>query len=560
MALVVALAARLRIGPEVVWRVPALTLPREDNPAFAELATSEAVRLFAERAQAVRPDFVLCEANAACLAEICRRLDGIPLAIELAAARVSALSPMQIAEYVSDRLRLLTTGSRTALPRHQTLRATIDWSYELLSDGEQRLFSRLAVFTGCWTLEAADAVCGEARHDVLDLLASLVDKSLVLTVEREEQTRFTMLETIREYALAHLEACGEADEIRSRHAAWALTLAETARPAVHTQEKHEAWLRRLDPEFPNLRAALRWSGEACDAERALRLADALWLYWVVHDTSAEGRPQIEAVLGLPGVTAYPAILAALRRGAALIASNQGDFATARLHNEAALVYYRGQGDRRELGTTLNWLGAVACEQGDFAHALPWLDERLSLLRGGDNPQALGFALYHLGKACHALGDLVRARSLLEESVAVFRHGGVTAMLADQSLAYLGEVIEELGDDARAGSMYREALTDLSRIEDRLNVASLLESFASLAAKAGQPVRACRLIGAADRLHEEIHSPRSLASSPRHARTWQLAGRQLAPEIAEAELAAGRRMTWPEAVAYALAEGGGESAD
>src|SRR6266851_208458 len=300
MALVVALAARLRIGPEVVWRVPALTLPREDNPAFAELATSEAVRLFAERAQAVRPDFVLCEANAACLAEICRRLDGIPLAIELAAARVSALSPMQIAEYVSDRLRLLTTGSRTALPRHQTLRATIDWSYELLSDGEQRLFRRLAVFTGGWTLEAADAVCGEARHDVLDLLASLVDKSLVLSVEREEQAR--------------------------------------------------------------------------------RLADALWLYWVVHDTHAEGRPQIEAVLGLPGVTAYPATLAALRRGAAVMASNQGDFATARLHNEAALVYHRGQGDRQELGTTLSWLGAVACAQCDFAHALPWLEEGLTLLR------------------------------------------------------------------------------------------------------------------------------------------------------------------------------------
>ena len=264
------------------------------------------MRLFTVRAHAAGLRSV--RANAAAMAEICRRLDGIPLAIELAAARVSSLSPMQITNDVSDRFRLLTTGSRTALPRHQTLRATIDWSYELLSDGEQRLFRRLAVFAGGWTLEAADAVCDDARHDVLEVLASLVDKSLVQTVEREEQARFTMLETIREYALAHLDTCGEADDICSRHAAWALTLAETARPVVHTQDQHDAWLRQLDQEFPNLRAALRWLGEACDAERALRLADALWLYWVVHDNHAEGRPQIEVVLGLPGVSAYPATL------------------------------------------------------------------------------------------------------------------------------------------------------------------------------------------------------------------------------------------------------------
>jgi len=278
---------------------------------------------------------------------------------------------------------------------------------------------------------------------------------------------------------------------------------------------------------------------------------------VVHDNHAEGRPQIEAVLGLPGVSAYPATLATLRRGAAVMALNQGDFATARSHSEAALAYHRGQGNRQELGTTLIWLGAVACKQGDFAHALPWLEEGLTLLRGVDNPQELGFALFHLGNACRAQGDLVRARSLLEESVAVFRGAGLTALLTGQSLAHLGVVVEELGDDARAGSIYREALTDLSRLEDRLNVALLLESFASLAAKAGQPVRALRLIGGADRLRGEIQSPRSVASA-RHARTWHCARRQLAPDIADAELAAGRRMTWPEAVAYALAEADGES--
>ena len=252
---------------------------------------------------------MLDAANGPILAEICRRLDGIPLAIELAAARANALSPPQIAHYLGDRFRLLTSGSRTALPRQQTLRATLDWSYDLLSLEERRLFHRLGVFVGGWTIEAAEAVGGD---DVIDLLPGLVDKSLVQVEERAGQTRFTMLETIREYALAHLVTSGEADVIRSRHADWAVALAESALPVQHTQEKHLAWLKTVGLEFPNLRAALRWLCEAQDAERALRLAKSLWLYLLEHD---EGRPLIEAVLALPGVTDYPAMLAAVRRGA-----------------------------------------------------------------------------------------------------------------------------------------------------------------------------------------------------------------------------------------------------
>jgi non-specific serine/threonine protein kinase len=571
----------LRVGAEVIWRVPPLTLPPlltlppDDPPSLATLAGSEAVRLFVERAAAVQTGFRLATANAAAVTEICRRLDGIPLAIELAAARVSALTPAQIAQHLHERFRLLTTGSRTAVPRHQTLRALLDWSYDLLSADEKLLFGRLAVFVGGWTLEAAEAVCGfaevggqeavpgdcspSALPAVLDFLTTLVAKSLVQVEEREGAARFTMLETIRDYAHDQLMSSGEGRDLHQRHARWALAMAETARPDMWTEEKLRVWLARLGQEEGNLRAALHWLREAGDVERALRLVATLWLSWVIRDDYAEGKAQIEAALALPGVVDFPAALAAVRRGAGHVAYLQGDLPAARAHLEAAVAYYRGSGDQWKLGDSLNWLGAVAREQGDFARAIPWLEEALAVVRGVGDPDLTGFALFHLGVARHVQGDLVRSRALLEESVAVYRGGGLTEVLASQALASLGVVLEDLGDDARACSLYREAMAYMGRVGDRgKNVASLLVSFASLAAKAGQPVRALRLIGGADRLCEEIGSPLGSVSSCQHTRTLNLARPLLAPEVADVEMAAGRQMTLQEAVAYALAERDPES--
>jgi non-specific serine/threonine protein kinase len=559
----------LRVGAEVIWRVPPLTLPPDHPQPLAALAGSEAVRLFVERAAAVRAGFGLAPANAAAVAEICRRLDGIPLAIELAAARVSALTPAQIAQHLHERFRLLTMGSRTAVPRHQTLRALLDWSHDLLSADEKILFSRLAVFVGGWTLEAAEAVCGfegvggqepepgdcppTALPAVLDLLTTLVDKSLVQVEERDGEARFTMLETIRAYARDQLMSSGEASNLYPRHARWALALAETARPDMWTEEKLRVWLARLGQEEDNLRAALRWLREAGDVERALRLVATLWLSWVIRDDYAEGKAQIEAALALPGVVDFPAALAAVRRGAGHVAYFQGNLPAARAHLEAAVAYYRGSGDQWKLGDSLNWLGAVAREQGDFARAIPWLEEALAVVRGVGDPDLTGFALFHLGIARHVQGDLIRSRALLEESVAVCRGGGLTELRVTQALASLGVVVEDLGDDARARSLYREAMAYMARVEDRGNTAALLVSFASLAVKAGHPDRALRLIGGADRLCEEIGSPFGLVSSRQHSRTLALARRLLAPEVADAEVAAGRHMTLQEAVAYALAE-------
>lgn len=274
-------------------------------------------------------------ANGAALAEICRRLDGISLAIELAAARVGVLTPEQIARHLSERFRLLTAGSRTALPRHRTVRALFDWSHDLLSEQAQVVFRRLAVFAGGWTLEAAEAVCGDTEDGVLDLLTDLVDKSLVLAVESGGETRFALLETIREYAHERLTASGDASAVGRRHASWYLALAVTAKPSLMSDENLRAWLTCLDQERDNLRAALRWLRESRDVEGALRLVGALWLFWQVHDHLAEGRAEMEAVLALPGVSTYPAASAEARQGAGQgagqIALGLGDLPTARSH-------------------------------------------------------------------------------------------------------------------------------------------------------------------------------------------------------------------------------------
>jgi non-specific serine/threonine protein kinase len=315
------------------------------------------------------------------------------------------------------------------------------------------------------------------------------------------------------------------------------------------------WLERVGRDYDNLRAALRWLRESGDAGGALRLARALWLYSVMRGDLTEVKHQIEAVLALPGVTDDPATLAPVLLGAGQLARLRGELAAARSYFESLLAYYQGSHDCEGIGVTLTWLGEVAREQGDLTRALPWLEEALVLLRGAGNPQALGFALLYLGNACRDHGDLVRARSLLEESVAVYRGGGLTELLATQALDFLGVVVEELGDGARARSIYREALIHMGRIEDRGHVTNLLESLASLATKANQPARALRLIGAANRLREQIGNPHGLVFQRRQARTLELARRQLAPDAADADLAAGRTMTLQEAVAYALEDDG-----
>ena len=505
----------LRVGAEVIWRVPPLTLPGDATQPLAELARSEAVRLFIERAEAIRPSFAVTAANGAAVAEICRRLDGIPLAIELAAARVGALTPEQIARHLSERFRLLTAGSRTALPRHRTLRALFDWSHDLLSKQAQVVFRRLAVFAGGWTLEAAEAVCGDTEDAVLDLLTDLVDKSLALAVESAGEARFVLLETIREYALERLIASGDASAVGRRHASWYLSLAVTAKPSLMSDENLRAWLACLDQERDNLRAALRWLRESRDVEGALRLVGALWLFWQVHDDLAEGRAEIEAVLALPGVSTYPAASAEARQGAGQIALGLGDLPTARSHLEWVVDYHRGTADRGGLGWALVWLGGVARHQGDFPRAASALQEALAVGRDVADPRVTGWALYGLGITSRLQGKPIGARPLLEESVAVFRRAGWTEQVTAQVIGSLGSVAEDLGDDAEAAARFREALGVLGPAEDRLEIAGAprkIRQFGDEGEPAGPgppPHRRRRPTARGDRLTRSAHHARAL---------------------------------------------------
>lgn len=328
----------LGIAGEIMWPLPTLSLPESlqgDPPA-----RGEAVRLFVERAQAASPTFSLTPANLPTVADVCRRLDGIPLAIELAAARTRMFSVEQIGQRLDQRFRLLTTGDRQAPVRHQTLRGAIDWSYELLSEQEQVLWRRLSVFTGGFGLEAAEAVCSE---DAVELLSQLVDKSLVVAEEEKGEKRFRLLETVREYGWERLRAAGEEAALRAAHRDWYFGLAERAEPLL-TGPEQGAWLDRLEQEHDNLRQALRWSLESGDAEHALRLGAALWRFWYVRGYFSENRERIAQLVGLAGAQGSPAVRARVLNGAGAVLLYLGEVGLAREYMLRCLAIWRELGD------------------------------------------------------------------------------------------------------------------------------------------------------------------------------------------------------------------------
>jgi predicted ATPase len=512
-----------------------------------EALASPAVRLFVERVRDVRPDFALGRENVVAVAAICARLDGLPLALELAAARIRLLPPPALLARLERRLPLLTGGPRDLLARQQTLHNTIAWSYDLLDAREKALFRQLAVFAGGWTLAAAEAIVG---GDVLDGLESLVGKSLVRPEGvGTDEARFTMLETIREYALDQLAASEESNNLHDRHAAWYLALAEEARPALGRRGQ-AAWLDRLEGEHDNLRAALRRLRESGDVARSLRLGGALWQFWFIRGYDAEGRIQLDALLALPGALDHSAVVATVRLGAGDLAWLRGDLQSARRHFEQAIDYWRGAGDRGQFAIALHFLSGVERDEGDYGRAATLLEEALSIYRDLGDRLGEGGGLQELGIVVRDQGDPVRARRLLEASLAILRDVGDEWNVAFV-IHNLGLVAEDVGDDTVALSLYRESLTPSVGPEHRFRIAMVLDGFASLAAKAGQPARALRLTGAAARLREEIGASVPLMIKGRVARTADLARSQLSSEAADVALAEGHAMTWQEASEYAL---------
>ncbi|MBM3459804.1 MAG: tetratricopeptide repeat protein, partial [Armatimonadetes bacterium] len=415
----------LGIAGETAFRVPSLSVPDPEGLRGAtpeRLSPYESVRLFIERARQVQPGFQVTNRSAPALASVCHRLDGIPLALELAAARVRSLTVEELNQRLDQRFRLLTGGSRTALPRLQTLRALIDWSYDLLSAAEQALLCRLSVFAGGWTLDAAEQVCtgeGVEAWEVLDLLTGLADKSMVVAAEQEGATRYRLLETVRQYGQDRLRERDEEAAWRDRHLAHYLALAEEAAPEL-TGREQAAWLVRLETEHDNLRAALEWSGETGGgAESGVRLAGALWRFWEMHGHFTEGREWLARVLDAGAGTA-PVVRAEALNGAGNLANDQGDYAAARAFHQESLAIRRGLGDRRGIAGSLNNLGNVACDQSDYGAARALLEESLAIKRELGDQRGIAGSLGNLGRTVVEQGDYAAARALQEESLAIGR--------------------------------------------------------------------------------------------------------------------------------------------
>jgi predicted ATPase/DNA-binding SARP family transcriptional activator/Tfp pilus assembly protein PilF len=574
---------------EQVWRVPPLgTPPAEPLPDLPTLLRYEAVRLLVERVQDGRRDFVLTQSNAGAIVRICRHLDGLPLAIELAAARLATLPVDVVAARLDDCFALLIGGNRTALPRQRTLRATMDWSYALLSARERLLFQRLSVFSGGCTLEATEATCADAEVPAAalpDLLARLVGQSLVQLDERLDQPRYRLLEILRQYAHTHLVESGVATAVQERHGNWFLAQAERMRAGLVTPDRDQ-WLRRIEDDLDNVRAALAWSvTRTDDGVTTLRFVDALLPFWLLHGHLSEGRRWGEGALARAEAAQRAKVLNAL--GA--LANEQGEGRQAMAYYEESLTLYREVGEMRGIASVLTNLGTVAKYQGDLALARERYEESSRLLRALDDKATLSIVLNNLGALWIDLGQARQARGLLEESLALKRSLGnplgIAAVLAnlaeiarqlgelDQAVALydqqldlaraqgdklaialalynLGLIAGVQGQYARAATLFGESLVREHELGNRRHVASCLEGIAAMAGVLGEPATGGRLFGAAAALREEIGTPVLPADRPAYDRDVDLVRAQLG-DTAGTMWAAGRAMSLDQAICVAM---------
>ena len=553
----------LGIAGETAWRVPSLSLPDLKNlppveadaskgPAevlLSALTQYEAINLFIDRAVAALPTFRMTSRNVSTVAQICHRLDGIPLAIELAAARVKSLSLKGIAKRLDDRFRLLTGGSRTALPRQQTLQALVDWSYDLLSEPEQVLLNRLSVFAGGWTLEAAESVCGnrdvgvgerrpshgEAQTittpmDVLENLTYLVNKSLVvveeaLALEEDpssegassdegvgEEGRYSLLETVRQYGRDKLLKSGEAADLRQAHLGWFLGLAERAEPELRGPDQ-VMWLDRMELEHDNLRSALEWSsggGEEVGARHAvpLRLAAVLWRFWRARGYFSEGRQWLESALFVNGSPPTTTRVKALI-GAGELARLLGDYTSAHSFLEESRVLSHELGDKEGMAYSLSILGLVVDSQSDYGRARELFEGSLTLFRNLGDKWGVGESLRRLAAVAQHQGDYERATQLCEESLALLREVGYKWGVAE-SLQRLGTVVHYQGDYERATQLCEESLALFRQIGDKWGVAESLRRLGIVAQHQDGYERAIGLFEESMSLCLELGNKRGIA--------------------------------------------------
>lgn len=531
---------RLGIDGELTFQVPPLSAPGPHENVTPDLLQAfDATRLFIERAKLQQPRFAVTAQNATALAAICHRLGGIPLAIELAAARVRSMPLEEVSQRLDQRFELLTGGSRTALPRHQTLRSLIDWSYDLLGDAERTLLCRASIFAGGWTFEAAEQVCvgdGVERRHLLDLLTSLVDKNLVVARDHRGATRYGLLETVRYYARDRLSERGEEATQSRRHFDHLLALAEAA-DARQLTDDQGLWLERLEAEHDNLRAALAWcSTSSAHAGDGLRLAAALGSFWRSRGHLGEGRHWLAALLDAAPNMPDRAPRADALRWAGVLAMSQADYIAARDLQQEALAVYRALGDRLGIARVLNNLGLVAVELEDHAAAQSLFEESMALRRELGDQQGISFVLCNLGMVAHLRGRHADAQARYEEALDLQRKLGDRGMVAKLT-NNLGASLYLQGDYRQGRTLLKEALAIWTELHSRFELVLSLEDFACLAWLEGQPDRAARLWGRAAQLRQDMghgRSPTEQATTNPHVAATRRALGEAAFEAAWAE--------------------------
>lgn len=545
----------LNLGGEVTWLVPTLSAPDPNQSLpLDELKKFEAARLFIERACAALPDLTLTTENAPAIAQICHRLDGLPLAIELAAARVKALTVEQIAARLDNCFRLLTEGSRVELPRHQTLRAAIDWSYDLLEENERVLLRRLSVFAGGFTLRAVEATCagaGVESDEIFDLLSRLIDKSLVVVAERSDEARYRLLETMRQYARDRLLESQETAAIKRRHASFYLGLAEEAEPKINTAER-SAWLKRLESDQDNLRASLTTAAELREPETGLRMAGAIFWFWFHRGYWNEGRGWSRRALESPTATERTKARAKALFADGVLAWAQGDHGAARARLEESAAIWRENEDRRGLAHTLHFLAMEMLAQNEHVTARSLAEESVAFFRKENDRFGLACSLASLGIAAQSQEDYTESKSYLEESVAVFREIGDDWGIA-LPLRNLGIVAIRQGDYNLAVARLKESLLALRELREKWFISRSLETLAGAFAQRGDCHRAARLFGAAEMLRETVGASVLAFYRADYERGLAALRAQFDEETLVAEWAKGRAMTVEEALEYAMDE-------
>jgi len=550
----------LGVPGEQIWNISTLSIPDPQRLSIIELLMEyEGIRLFVDRAKSVNKDFALTEKNASFVAQICTSLDGIPLAIELAAARIKLLSPDQIAVRLNDRFQLLTSGNRTALPRHQTLQAVMDWSFNLLNDKERLLLQRLAAFSGGWNLDAAEAVCSDEQLDtneILDLLSNLVNKSLVIKDgERDGKARYRMLETIKQYAQYVLRKSGAEAKTQERHCAYFLKLANAANPHLGfflPDAEMIKWMNILEPELDNLRSVLNF----CEAhlghlKSGLEMASKLHWYWLVSNQLAEGWDWINKFLLADDFSETAQAQALVSAG--FIACWRGDFTSARPVLEKSLGLFEEVDDRAGIAFSLHGLGFAANGVGEHERADPLFGQCLQIAREIEDNWIISFALHFIAVGTSFQGKYDLARSQFEEHINLTHEGVGNAQGIGFSLFHLGRIDRLQGDCNSAQVHLTEALQLFWQIGDKRGLGYSLFGFACLAQVLEEPDRAAHLIGVVDSIREDLGTLLEAILQIEYEQAKAAIQEALGEEIFQIAWSEGNKMTLEQAVQYALTQ-------